>query len=149
MSTQNEMIGNIYWDIESDPTNPGWVLSTSDEGHPTYALDVLLDKEATDEELIDAAAYHNTSTFVAAEAEIEFDRSACNKNEDASQYEAQILDGGSDAGSTQIEASSIEEAVVKATEWARGGDWDHPGTVKLVVSQGLWERQEMEISVGD
>lgn len=62
-------------------------------------------------------------------------------------YGARLLDGGSDAGSIDIEAATLAEAWDKAESWAQGGDWDHAGSVTLVVSAGEDERRE-EISVG-
>lgn len=62
-------------------------------------------------------------------------------------YHAQLLDDGADAGSIVLYAEGMGQAMEAAAEWARGGDWDHPGTVVLRITSadGKCERQEIDV----
>ena len=64
-------------------------------------------------------------------------------------YDVALFDGGSDAGSTAIVASSLDEAVAKAAAWAVAGDWDHPGTVQLRLTDGDTVVYDEPIDVGE
>lgn len=65
-----------------------------------------------------------------------------------SKYEITIFDGDVNAGDGIIEASDMRDAITKGTEWAKGGDWDHPGTVELRIV-GLTETERVSIAVGE
>lgn len=41
----------VYYDDVSEPTNPGWVCETDEDGRPQFALDET-DVDATDEALV-------------------------------------------------------------------------------------------------
>lgn len=63
-------------------------------------------------------------------------------------YDVCLLDGGSDVGSTGIHADSRKEAIETAISWAKGGDWDHPGSVTLIIGVRGVEVFRGEVVVG-
>ena len=57
------------------------------------------------------------------------------------------IDGGS-GGYTEIEAETAREALERAIEWARGGDWDSPYLCHVHVRSEDDEEAEKYVGVG-
>lgn len=63
-------------------------------------------------------------------------------------YEASIDSG--EGGTTTIQAATVTEAMGKATEWAKGGEWKQDGTVIVRVKGPDGEdREDVEVYATD
>ena len=65
-------------------------------------------------------------------------------------YEVTLFDGDANAGDQTIEADNMQDAIAQATEWAKNGDWDHPGSVEIrIVGPDEETTERVSISVGE